>query len=253
MNQSGPPLRTVVRAFNVVEVLMGTDGIGPAELSERLDIPKSTAHDYLRTLEITGYAVHDGDKYHLGFQFLSVGGRLRNRNRFFQSARTELRRLAIETGELPNIGVVENDECVILDAVRGDNSLELGIYPGLRVPLHSNGTGKVLLAHLPDDVIANILDTEQLEQITKHTITEPNDMAEELEAIMQRGYAVERDEQVLGMATVSVPILVNESLIGALSISTPTGRLENEAYQEELVQQLREAANTIMVGYQYGP
>lgn len=91
-------------------MLLETDGIGPAELAERLDIPKSTAHYYLRTLEATGYVVKRDRKYHLGFRFLSVGGRLRNHNRVFQAARSEVRRLAVETGELPNIAVVENDE-----------------------------------------------------------------------------------------------------------------------------------------------
>lgn len=253
MEQSDPPLRTIARAFEIVEVLWETDGIGPAELSERLDLPKSTAHDYLRTLEVTGYAVHKGGKYHLSYQFLSVGGRLRNRNRFFQAARSEVKRLSIETGELPNIGVEENGECVLLHAVRGDKSLELGIYPGLRIPLHSNGTGKALFAHLPEEDIEEALHRDQFEAVTEHTITDPVAMAQELETIRERGYSVARNEQVLGMATVSVPILVKESVIGALSISTPTGRLEDEAYQDELVQQLHEAANTIMVRYQYGP
>ncbi|WP_246989747.1 IclR family transcriptional regulator [Halorientalis marina] len=253
MGKSDPPLRTVARAFEIVEVLWETDGVGSAELSERLDIPKSTAHDYLRTLEDTGYAVRRDNKYQLGFQFLSVGGRLRNQNRFFQAARSEVRRLAIETGELPNIGVEENGEGVLLHAVRGDKSLELGLYPGMRIPLHSNGAGKALFAHLPEEEIAEMLERGEFEQMTEHTITDPDELAEELEAVRERGYAVARDEQVLGMATVSVPIHVDESLVGVLSISTPTGRLEDEAYETDLVQQLQEAANTIMVGYQYGP
>lgn len=253
MGRSDPPLRTVARAFEVVEVLRETDGIGPAELSERLDIPKSTAHDYLRTLEATGYAVHRDDKYQLGHQFLSVGGRLRNRNRFFQAARSEVRRLAIETGELPNIGIEENGEGVLLHSVRGDKSLELGIYPGMRIPLHSNAAGKALFAHLPEEDIAEILDTGQFEQVTEHTITDPDTLDEELETIRERGYAIDRNEQVLGMTTVSVPVIVNESLVGVLSISAPSGRLKDEEYQNELVQKLQEAANTITVGYQYGP
>jgi DNA-binding IclR family transcriptional regulator len=252
MDQSEPPLRTVARIFEVVDVLWKTDGVGPAELSNRLDVPKSTAHDYLRSLEATGYAVQNSGKYHLGYRFLSVGGRLRNRNRFFQAARSELKRLASETGELPNIGIEENGEGVILHAVRGDNSLELGIYPGLRIPLHSNATGKALFAYLPAEDRAEITDRNEFEQMTDQTITEPDELGEELETIRERGYAVSRDEQVLGMATVSVPILVDGSIVGALSISTPTGRLEDDAYENELVQQLQEAANTIMVKYQYG-
>jgi len=252
MAQGSAPLRTVERAFEVIDVLRRVDGAGPAELAERMDLPKSTAHDYLRTLEETGYVVREDGHYRVGYKLLSVGGYLRNQSRFFHSARPELRRLADETGELPNIAVEENGECVVLHAVKGEQSLDLGIYPGLRTPMHSHATGKVLLANLPADRIEALLAMERLEPVTGETITDPETLRAEFDRIREVGHAVDWDEQVVGMGTISVPIIVDNDLVGALSLSGPTGRIQNEDYRADLVQGLREAANTITVSYKYG-
>jgi DNA-binding IclR family transcriptional regulator len=250
--ERSPPLRTITRAFEVIELLWELHGASLAEMTRRLDLPKSTLHDYLRTLEMTGYVTKTDDTYRLSYRFLTTGGRLRNRNRFFQTARSEVRRLAIETGELPSIGIEEDGECVILHAMRGEKSLDLGIYPGLRTPLHSHATGKVLLAHLPERYAEEVVFSDGLEPVTDNTITDVEELKRELAAIREQGYAVDWDEQVLGLGAVSVPILIEDELIGSLSISCPTGRIEDEAYREELVRSVREAGNTIMVGYQYG-
>lgn len=252
MEQPTPPLRTVERAFEVVDALQRQNGASPAELADYMDLPISTAHDYLRSLEATGYVVRRDGHYRVGYKFLSLGGRLRNKDRFFHSARPELKRLAAETGEQPNIGVEEGGECVTLDAVKGDQALELGIYPGLRTPMHSHATGKVLLAHLPNGRVDEILGGGELKRVTEHTVTDVDVLRVELDRIHADGYAVDWDQQVIGMGVIAVPLVVDGDLIGAVSLTGPTGRIRNETHQEKLLQKLREAANTIGVSYQYG-
>jgi DNA-binding IclR family transcriptional regulator len=246
-----PPLGTVARTFEVVDALQGSEGATPAELAEELDIPRSTAHDYLRSLEWTGFVVGENGRYRTSFAFLSVGGRRRNQNRFYRAAEPETERLAEETGELPSIAVEENGECVILHTRKGEQSLDLGMYPGLRTPIHSHATGKALLAHLGDDRIEELL-AGDLEQRTEHTVTDPDVLREELAEVRERGYAADWDQQVVGMGTIAVPIIVEGDLVGAVSLSGPTGRVSDDDYRDELLKKLREAANTITVSYQYG-
>jgi DNA-binding IclR family transcriptional regulator len=252
MGQSPPPLRTVERAFTVVTVLQRLNGAGPAALATHMDIPKSTAHDYLRTLESTGYVVREDGQYHVGYRFLAVGSRLKHRNRLFHVAEPELEKLAAETGELSNIGIEEDGNCVILHSVEGTQSLDLGIYSGLRLPIYSHATGKAILAHLPEDYAHEVIDSKELEQITEHTVTNAESLMDELETIREEEYAVDWDQQVTGMGVVAVPILVDAEVLGAVAIVCPTGRLQNQTYREELIQKVRETANTIMVNYQYG-
>lgn len=246
-----PPLGTVARTFEVVDALQGSDGATPAELADELDIPRSTAHDYLRSLEWTGFVVGDEGRYRTSFAFLSVGGRRRNQNRLFRAAEPEMKRLADDTGELPSLAVEEGGECVILHTRKGEQSLDLGMYPGLRTPIHSHATGKALLAHLDEDRIDALLSGD-LEQRTEYTETDPDVLREELAGVRENGYAADWDQQVVGMGTIAVPIIVEGELVGALSLSGPTGRVSDEEYRNELLKNLREAANTITVSYQYG-
>ena len=252
MDGSSPPLRTIERAFEVIDVLWELNGTGPAELAKHMDLPKSTAHDYLRTLASTGYVVRQDGQYQIGHQFLAMGGQLKYRNRLFHIARPELKKIASETGELSNIGIEEDGKCVTLHAVKGTQSLNLGIHSGLITPMHSHATGKAILAHLPYEYVHDIIDSEGLEQMTKHTITDVETLIAELETIREDGYAVDWDQQVVGMGVVAVPILVDDDVLGAVTITCPTDRLKDRTYREELVRALREAANTIMINYQYG-
>lgn len=245
------PLGTVARAFEVVEFLRRKNGARPVDVADELDLPRSTAHDYLRSLESTGFVVANEGTYELSYKFLSIGGRRRNQSRFFHAAQQELQRLAADTGELPTIAVEEDGECVLLHTARGEQSLDLGIYPGLRTPIHSHATGKALFAHLPQERVDDIL-AGDLEQRTEHTITDPETLRAELGEIRENGYALDWDQQIIGMGTISVPILVDDDLVGAVALSLPTGRIQNESYRDELLQKLRETANTITVSYQYG-
>ncbi|EMA37280.1 IclR family transcriptional regulator [Halococcus hamelinensis] len=252
MGKTTQPLQTVARSFEIIDILWRLNGVGPTELAEYMDIPRSTAHDYLRTLESTGYVVHTGNSYRLGYRFLDIGGRLKHRNRFFHVARPVLQTLAEKTGELPNIGVEENGRCVIIHAIEGAQALELGIYPGLTLPIHSQATGKAILANLPEKRRSEIVESCDLERMTEHTITDERTLANELATIRENGYAVDWDQQVIGMGVIAAPVFVDDEVLGAVAIVAPTDRLKKEDYRTELVQSVREASSTIKINYEYG-
>lgn len=73
-----------------------------------------------------------------------------------------------------------------------------------------------------------------------------------MEAIRNREYAVDWDEQVVGIGMIAVSIRINGNLHGTLNIVAPTGRIRNESYQTELLEKLREVNDEITINYQYG-
>jgi len=246
-----PPRQTVQRAFNVIHVLEALDGAGPAELADHLDIPKSTAHDYLQTLERIGYVTNEAGTYRIGFRFLGLGERMKQRNRYFQIAKPSINALAADTGETVNVGIEEGGEWVMLHVVRGDHSLNEGSYSGLRTPLHTHAAGKVVLANLPAERREEIVE-DGLTRVTDETITDPARMRSALERIRENGYAVDADQQVLGMGVVAFPISIDDSVVGSVAIVCPSGRLEDDQYRDELIRKVRETAETIVINYRYG-
>ncbi|MBP1954788.1 DNA-binding IclR family transcriptional regulator [Halarchaeum rubridurum] len=246
-----PTMQSVERVFEVVDVLWREDGAGPAAVAEALDIHRSTAHGYLRSLEAVGYAVNDGGTYELSYRFLDMGTRLQYRNRVFQAAREEISRLSRETGELPTLAVEEAGGAVILHQRPGENALELGTYSGMRTPLHTTASGKTILAHMPAERVDAVLDGG-LERVTDRTVTDPERLRERLASIREDGHAVDVDQQVVGMGTVAVPLHPDDDHVASLAIACPSERIRNESYQDELVGALKESRNRISIKYQYG-
>ncbi|NGM70420.1 IclR family transcriptional regulator [Natronolimnobius sp. AArcel1] len=251
MTDGTPPMNSVLRAFDVLNVLWEVNGAGPSEVAAQMNVPKSTAHVYLRTLRETGYVVNDGGEYRLSHRFLTTGSRIKHRNSLFQASEAKLQELATETGELVTLVIEENGRSVILDIESGNRSLELGIYSGMITPLHSNATGKAILAHLPSERTDEIID-QGLERRTEETITDEETLRAELETIREQGYAVDWDQQVKGMALIGAPIIINGQLKGSAGVVCPTGRIKDETYQHELLQKLEGMVDSITIKYRYG-
>lgn len=253
MTDDTPPLRTIERAFAILEVLREEKTMGVTELSDRLDLPKSTVHEYLRTLRTLGYIVNEGGRYRLGFRLLEFGGQLKYRNRSFHVARPELERLVERTGELASINVEERGRFVIVHAEYGDEALRLGIYPGMTIPIHSHAAGKVMLAHFPEEKVDRIVDEHGLSSVTEQSITDREELDDELAAIRDRGYAVDWNQQIVGMGVVAAPVQGDDDVIGSLGIVCPTDRLRDEEYRAELAREVQKSANIVSVNYQYSP
>jgi len=253
MTDTTPPLKTIQRAFEIMDVLKEQKEVGVADLSRQLDLPKSTVHDYLRTLRTMGYVINEDGTYRLGFQLLELGGQVKYRNRLFHVAKPELERLVENTGELVSVNVEERGQFVILHTEFGSESLRLGIYPGLKTPIHTHAGGKVILAFLGEERIDSIIDDHGLTARTGQTITDREALDAELEAIREQGYGIDRNEQVVGMGTVAAPVRIGEEVLGSIGVVCPSDRLRDESYRQELADEVQKSANIVSVNYQYAP
>ena len=253
MTRDTPPLRTVRRAFEILHLLGDRGTLGVSDIADRLEMPKSTAHDYLRTLRELGYVVNDAGTYRLGFRPLELGGRTKHRSRLFQVARPELDRAADATGEVVSLNVEEDGEFVVLHAAFGENALRVGIHPGLRIPLHTHAAGKALLAGFDADRVDRIVDRHGLPALTEQTITDRDALDAELDTVADQGYAVDRNQQVVGMGVVAAPVTVDGRVLGSIGLVCPADKLRTDAHRAELVAAVQQSANVVSVNYQYSP
>ena len=116
---------------------------------------------------------------------------------------------------------------------------------GLRLKPHATAVGKILLAGLPDNLLAAWLEDRVLERYTPHTITEPAALVAELSAIRALGHATDREERTLGAACVAVAIRDHlGTCIAAMSVSAPAVRFAEREREAALIH-LREAADEL--------
>jgi len=245
------PVQSVEVMFTIVEALKELDGAGVTELSDHLDLPKSTLHNYLATLEQEEYVRKDGTTYHVGLRFLDLGAYARDQIEMFEVAKPELEHLATETGELANLLVEEHGKGSYLYRTRGEMAVQVRGHVGTRAPLHSTSLGKAILAHLPESRVEQIIDEHGLAPSTPETITDPETLFEELAAIRDRGVAFDDEERLRGLRCVAAPIRANDEVVGAISVSGPTNRLRNDRFREEIPQALLEVQNVIELNVAY--
>lgn len=245
------PVRTAQTTFSVLEALKELEGATLTELSDRLDMPKSSTHNYLQTLEHEGYVVSDGRTYRVGLRFLDLGGFARTRRQLYHVARPEIKTLVEETGELVNLLVEESGRGIFLLREEGADAVNVDSFVGECIALHTTALGKTILAHLPGDRVAEIVDRHGLPAKTEQTITNRGELSEELDRIRERGVAFDEEERIRGLCCVAVPIRNDDRIRGAISVSGPTSRLGPDRNRNKIADELQRTANIIELNLTY--
>lgn len=239
-------------SLRILETLKQLDGAGVTEVASRLDLPKSTVHNHVTTLLRNEYLVKEGDSYRTGLQFLEFGEYTRGLMPIYDVGQPEVERLATETGELASLLVEEHGMGVYLCRAKGNRAVPLRTYAGMRVHLHCTALGKAILAHLPESRVREIIDRHGLPERTTTTITDEEALSTALEEIRERGYACDREERIAGLRCVAAPIKgLDESILGAISVSGPTNRMKGSRFDEEIPEQVLSTANVIELSLNY--
>ncbi|AXG06399.1 IclR family transcriptional regulator [Haloplanus rubicundus] len=252
-NPDGSPrtLKTVERTAQVIKALETLDGAGVTELATHLDMSKSSTYHYLATLREEDFVVKNGDQYELGLQLLLSGEYVRNRNLLYRYGKEEVEELAETTGEYANLFTEQHGKGINLYKVRGSDAVGSGYQTDkLQQPdqLHCTATGKAILAFLPEDRVDDILDEHGLPERTENTITDRDELHDELATVRERGYAYNDEEEVEGLRAVGAPVIDrDDTVLGSLSVAGPTSRLKGTPFDEELPEQVQRAANVIEV------
>lgn len=239
------PVRTTEKSLRIIEGLNRLDGARVTELAEELGMGKSVVHNHLSTLEEHGYVVQESNVYRLSLKFLDIGGQIRSKMDIYKVAEPKVRELAETSGELVHLAVEENGMGVYLCRSKGDQAVDLDTYVGCSHHMHSAAFGKAILAHLPSERVDEIVEQHGLPEITPETITERDELFDELERTRERGFAVDDEERLEGLRCVAAPIRFGSGVIGAISISAPTARMTDDWEENEFVEQITGAANVI--------
>jgi len=239
-------IQAVENVFDIIESVGELERCGVRELAEHMDIPKSTVHVYLKTLEDTGYVVNRDGEYQLSLQFLNVGGRARHNMSLYQVGRSEVDELAQTTSEVATIGYEEDGYRVMLYRTEPTGAIFNNAPTGEYTRMHWTALGKAILSQKSDAEIRAIADRHGLPRATEHTIVEQDELLDEIESIRSQGYAVEDEERVKGVRSVAVPIESNGERAGAaISVAGPKHEFDDERIQEEFLPALQNTANVV--------
>ncbi|WP_246998181.1 IclR family transcriptional regulator [Halosolutus gelatinilyticus] len=252
-SRSYRPVATTESSLRILEHLKRSPGRTLDELTDELDLARSTIHRHLRTLEDNDLLVREDGRFSLALRFLDFGISARNRVPFFEVGRRQVDRLAAQTGEKVWLVAKEGDFSVHLYKASGDSPLRTSARVGQRRYLHQLAAGKAILAHLDEAELRTILDRQGLVEMTDRTITDEDALRDELKAVRDRGYAFNISESIEGLNAVGAPIRDEDGApIGGISISGPANRVKGDYLRNELPDKLLAAIDEIHITLRYG-
>jgi DNA-binding IclR family transcriptional regulator len=226
-------LQSLDRAVSVLELLADSEGpLALAEVCERMDLHKSTAHRALMALERTGLIERTPEnRFRLGLKLYELGNRAVEQIDLRARVHPWFRKLSAQVGETVHLGVLQKTTVVYLDKVEPNNRrvwLESRI--GASNPVYCTAMGKAILAFLPDAEAAAIIARIRFVRYTPRTLCTAEALERSLERVRRRGYAIDDEEVECGVRCIGAPIL-NESgrPVAAVSVSGPSSRITQQS------------------------
>lgn len=246
------PVKSSRTSFRIIQLIQEHNGAELSEISEQVDKSKSSVHNHLNTLYEMGYLTKTDGQYEVGLRFLEHGMYARQQRPLYEVAKPEMKKLAKETGELVNLLVEEHGKGIYLARISGENAVSVDVQTGTQVYLHGTALGKAILAFLPDSDIDWILDRHGMPQLTETTITDREELNEQLEQIREQKIAFDNEERLPGMQCVAVPVLDRENHpVGSLSVAAPTRRMADNPLTGEIPDLLKDTSNVIQLNMSY--
>lgn len=240
-------VESVEKSLRVLEALWKLNGAGVTELAEYLDEPKSTIHIHLQTLHEHGFIVADSGTYDIGIRFLTFGGYAKRSHPLYDVARDPLEAVADETEENAFCAIEQHGLVTVVLNASGRKSVRTNVHVGTQAYMHASAAGKAILASLPAERTTEILDRWGLKQLTEHTITDREQLLDELDDCRSDDVFYGRQEYRKGITSIGVPITIEGDVLGAITVMGPSRRLEENIAASSLPKRLLVAANTIEV------
>ncbi|GGL01248.1 IclR family transcriptional regulator [Streptomyces flaveus] len=248
MSQAGgvPEVKSAVRTVALLE-LLAARGDQPArlrELSEELGVPRSSMYALLQTLVEHGWVRTDatGSLYGIGIRALLTGTSYLDSDKRVRTVRPYLDEASDALGETIHLARLDGSDVVYLATRESHEYLRTISRVGRRVPAHAGALGKALLADRPDAELP--LPDEPLTACTENTHTTRTTLLTDLAEVRERGYAIDREETVLGIAGFGFALRYDTPATDAISCSVPVSRLTEE-HQRRIVAVMREVRGKI--------
>lgn len=236
-------VQSVERAFDLLDLLADAGGTQTlSELAASTELPPPTIHRLLRTLVGRGYVRQLANRrYALGPRLIRLGdGASRQLG---QIAEPVLSQLVEDLGETANLAVLDGDMVLYVAQVPSRHSMRMFTEIGRRAHTHATGVGKAILSQLDEETVRALVGRAGMPRATEQSIADPEELVTHLARIREKGYAVDDNEQEIGVRCYAVPV-PNAPTPTAVSVSGPQARVD-DAFGARAVPILRAAADAI--------
>lgn len=225
--------------------------LGIADIADELGMSRSTTHRYVITLLALGYLEQGASrKYRLGLAVTDLGMSALNSTGLREHAHPYLEELRQRTSYTVSLAVLDGADVLYVDRARSfrrsQNSINVDVHTGSRLPAYCTAMGKLLLASLPDPDQRQLIASLKLTKHGPKTITGKKALREELEEVLEASFAVDDEELAKDLYSIAAPVQ-NEArdVVAAVDIVAPSSLISLEELIDALGPHLVSTADRI--------
>lgn len=239
--------KSLQKALRIL-LFMGENGpeMGVTQLALGLSLNKTTVHRLLNAMEKFDLIERNagGDRYRLGLKLHELGTKAVESRTLRNEAHRFLLELSQTSRESVSLAVAGPGGVVCLDRADSRDTVIMVSTPiGSRFPAHCTAVAKAALAYLPEVEIDAILESAGLTPYTRFTHTSLSAVKRNLKEVVERGYAIDREETERGLTGVAAPIRSREGrVIAAVGMAGPTPRFHGKELAQKIAMTKEAAA-----------
>ena len=249
-------VQSIKRATDIISLFTPSRSrLGPSEIAKALNLHRGTAWGLVSSLEQCGLLEKDADsgKYRLGPKVYEWGMIYARGLEINHLAVEPLSRLVTHGSFRANLGIWDDSSILVTLTVLSRTMTPTAGQIGPRLVAYCTALGKAVLAYKDPDEVKAYLDRTELTSFTSFTITKKRDLLKEFEGIRKQGYAIDREEYVIGVGAIAAPVFdKNGRAVATISVGGNPNVVLGER-MEELAGGLRSAASEISNKMGYAP
>ncbi|GAA3137995.1 hypothetical protein GCM10010466_31200 [Planomonospora alba] len=244
-------LQSLARGLAVLVALgSAPGGLTLADAARATGLPRATVRRAVRSLERQGYAAAEGTRFVLLPRVLELGYARLSALTFQQIVQPHLADLVARVRASASVAVLSGDDVVYVARVPTAGVMSVDITVGTRFPAHATSVGRVLLAGLPEERLAQLTPRP----LTRHTITSPAALADAVRQAARDGYALADQELEEGLRSIAVPVRDRAGrTVAALNVATHAGRATPGDLVRDVLPALTETASRIETDLRHVP
>lgn len=245
-------VKSAKRVLMVFDLLaQHPEGLTIKEISSKLSFPQSSTSGLIETLYTNSYLTADDfRKYKLGPKLIQLGGAAKDSLDLYGQGSPFLKELMEEVQETVFMAILNQSELAYIAKINSNRSIRTTAEPGKSKPLYCTGLGKAFLTFLPEDRKIEILDNLRLARITDKTITNKEELLQQLEWFAEQGYAIDDEENEEGLYCLAAPVYgADQTVEAAISVAGPKDRMLKQ--KELIIEKLLDTASKISISIGY--
>jgi IclR family transcriptional regulator, pca regulon regulatory protein len=177
-----------------------------SEIAARAGLPAATARRCLNTFEELGYVTRNGRQFLLRPKVLEIGAVYLESMDIETLTRTHLEEMARETGDSAAMAVLSGTEIVYVARASVRTMVRMEAHVGSHFPAYATSMGRVLLAGMSPERLADYFSKARLERLTDKTVIDRTELERLIAECRRVGYSAVEDELAVGVAALAVPV-----------------------------------------------